>query len=258
MKRCVLLIYIALLSVVGLQAQVGSIRVMRYASEPWFMVTPGGEVEGIAAEQARAVIQEAGFTPEFIDLPWTRGLEYLKSGQLDMMVTLSRTHEREAFIYYLGIHAYAQNVIGVHEDHAGLDIQTMDDMAKEGMTWGIRQDMFYSEAFNSRLASDPAFASHFDTQAKQMLNLEKVRFKRLTGLIGDATALRYVLSKSGSEYAMIRVKEVPFLKPDPIYLGLSRKLPDQTIQKLQAAFDRLERRKTMEKILKKWTTAPAK
>ena len=255
MKRHLVTICILLLASFALLAQPATLRIMSYASPPWFIQGQDGRVGGVAVDQVSLLAREAGFTPEFVDLPWTRALEYMKSGQLDMMLNLSKTDEREGFIHFLGVHALAQNVLAVRKEYAGLPIRTLDDLARDSLRWGIRQDMFYTEAFNGRLKADPQFAAHFEPQAKQALNLEKIRHNRLTGLVGDATVLRYVLKQHADEYTGIVLKEVPFFTPDPVYIGVSRQLPEDTIGRLQAAYDRLERRQAFEAILKKWQVA---
>lgn len=45
---------------------------------------------------------------------------------------------------------------------------------------------------------------------------------------------------------------MPFFKSNPIYIGISRKMPPEKAQRLQAACDRLLKRGTLQKIVKKW------
>lgn len=168
-----------------------TVKVIFMPAEPWYLKAENGSLTGICVEQASLLIREAGYEPEFIELPWTRALSDMRSGQLDMMLNLSKTAEREEYIQFLGEMAREQNVILLHKDFADVPLNSLDDLAKDDLRWGIRQDVFYTEEFNARLSGDPEFRTHFESQPKIMLNLEKVRNKRIHGTIGEINVIKY-------------------------------------------------------------------
>ncbi|TMN70854.1 transporter substrate-binding domain-containing protein, partial [Pseudoalteromonas maricaloris] len=45
---------------------------------------------------------EAGCDYQFINVPWGRALKMLAEGKLDMMLSVTRTSEREQFAYFIG------------------------------------------------------------------------------------------------------------------------------------------------------------
>ena len=233
-----------------LSAQPAPIRVYAFDVEPWFIRGTDGRLTGIAVDQINLLVETAGLSPVYHELPWSRGLAYLKSGELDLMPLLSRTPERETFIHFLGSMAQEQNVVLLRRDRPRPELRTLDDFAGSGLRWGIRQDTFYSAEFNARLERDPQFRAHFEIQPRTTVNLEKVRAGRIDGLLGDAIALGYLLERNGAE--PFELLEVPFFPPKPIHLGISRKLDPARAQALQSAYDRLSRSHAFEKILDKW------
>lgn len=243
----------ALLVATSVLADIEKISVLYIDASPWYIEDSHRGFSGIAVEQANALVSEAGFEAQFVKLPWTRALEYLKLGQLDMILNLSRTPERETYIEFLGVMAQEQTVIVLNHDYPRIKFNTLDDLARHGMMWGIRPNVFYSTEFNERLATDAQFSAHFDIHPKQDSNFDKIRYRRLDGSFADLYSAKYEL-KEHPERFPYRIVMVPFFPEKPIYIGVSRKLPADKIRKLQDAFDRLNAHNTFKAIVEQWTT----
>lgn len=188
---------------------------------PFAMQNENGAIDGIVVEMAERLIRSAGMTPVFESLPWNRAMEYIKSGRLDMMTILSKTPEREKFIHFLGQCIDEQVALLVRRENKGLRFETLDDLARDDHLFGIRQNFFYSVAFNRRLETDPSFREHFEANAKGVLNLEKVKQKRLTGTLGNYIGLAY-MQKTNPAYSGLVVMKLPFFEPSPTYFGVSK------------------------------------
>ena len=217
---------------------------------PFMIEKADGTVTGIVVEISRALIQKAGFKPSFQKLPWNRAIEYIKTGQLDMMTLLSKTPERETFIHFIGECLDEQVVVIVRKEDAQMRLDSLDDFTGKGRLFGIRQNFFYSADFNRRLETDTAFRKHFDFDAKSHVNFKKVEQGRLTGALGNYIIFAYILK----DHPKLTIIKTPFFQPSPTYFGLSKAMTenDPKMIKLKAAHRQLTLDGTFKRILKSW------
>ena len=132
-----------------------AVRMLVYNYQPFYLQTDDGHWTGIHIDLAEALCRKAGFDIEFLHLPWNRAMGYIETGNLDMIVGLSITPERETFIEFIGVCNNEQFGFVMHKKDVDTSLNSLDDLAAMGGTWGIRDRMHYSDAFNARLGSDP-------------------------------------------------------------------------------------------------------
>ena len=250
----ILLLFMLLLVSQPAGAEDRTLRVMRYTDDiaPWFFVAADGSLAGAAVEMVELLAAEAGLEVKFCVLPWSRGLHYLQTGEVDLVLHLSRNEEREAYIHFLGVMGEEQPVVLLGPNHRELRLETLDDLARPGRKWGIEQDFFYTQEFNNRLAGEENFRAHFFTNTGGGGgNLERVRLGRLTGMIGDLVILRYAL-RERTDGDNLTLLATPFFPRTPMYFGISRKMPSDKAARLQAAYDNLSRRQVFNTVLGNW------
>lgn len=213
-----------------------------------------GKWTGLDVELAAAVVAEAGFAAEFVELPWSRALSYLQTGQLDMMTNLSRSPDREAFLNFIGPERLSRRRLVVRKENAGLKIDSLDDLprvaAAARMPFGIQANAKYSEAFDARLAADTDFARHFDKVSVGALLPNKVVNHHNLGFFEDENYIVYQLKHSPDFQALTLHSYV--LSAEPVYFGLGKHVAASTRDKLDAALQRLERNGTLAKIRERW------
>lgn len=209
-----------------------------------------GQWTGLDVELTRALLNEAGFTPDFVRLPWSRALEYMKTGEIQLMMNVSKTDERSEFMYWIGPERVSRMVLAVKAGNEGLPITTLDDFplvaAQQNTRFGIQQDVFYSPEFNDRLNA-PDFAAGFELVPQHSLNPNKVLTGHILGFFEEETFLKYMIQQS-PEYAGLALH--PFvLTQEEVYFGISKKgVSEEARERLQAAYTRLEQNGTFEEI----------
>ncbi|WP_052078525.1 ATP-binding protein [Spirochaeta lutea] len=62
-----------------------------------------GRITGFFPELLRSAGAVLGFTPEFPSMTWSEGLERAMEGSIDIMVSLTKTQERQAFLDYSAV-----------------------------------------------------------------------------------------------------------------------------------------------------------
>lgn len=227
------------------------VRVTQFAPN-YFM--QNGQWTGLDVQLAEAVTQEAGCIPAFVELPWSRALAYMQSGELDMMMNLSRTQDREAYMDFIGPERISKRVLVVRRENINLPITSLDDLARVAQrlksSFGIQKDAKYSEDFDARLAADPDFARHFEAVPQGALLPKKTAIRRNLGFFEDENYAVWQLHNN-PEFKDLAIH--PFvLATDPVYFGVSKHVEPAVLKKLEAAFQRLERNGTLAKIRARW------
>lgn len=67
---------------------------------PYVVQSKTGEISGPLTEVVRNTLTSMGHVPEFLSLPFSRGVSWLRSGQIDAYFPLFRTPEREVFAVF--------------------------------------------------------------------------------------------------------------------------------------------------------------
>ncbi|HYD79550.1 MAG TPA: transporter substrate-binding domain-containing protein [Paucimonas sp.] len=213
-----------------------------------------GRWTGLDVQLAEAVVKEAGFDIEFVELPWSRALLYMETGQIDMMANLTRTPDREAFMHFVGPERISRRVLVVRREHLELPISNLDELLKASartrLPIGIQKDAKYSEAFDSRLAGDATFARHFDAVPQGALLAKKTAGGRNLGFFEDQNYVAYQL-QTNPEFQELAMHSF-VLAADPVYFGVSKRAAPGVEKSLEAAFQRLEKNGTLSRIRMQW------
>lgn len=71
-----------------------------YTDYPPYEFPIQGGVDGLTIRKMRAAADMIGLTINFVYIPWTRALYMVKSGQVDGILSLNHTKERESFLRF--------------------------------------------------------------------------------------------------------------------------------------------------------------
>ncbi len=223
------------------------VRVPDKDSPPFYYHDATGQWTGLEVELARALVEGAGFIPEFVGLPWSRALDSMKTGEIHLMMNVSNTPERSEYMAWIGPERMSRMILAVRKEDAALPIQTLDDLVAiaqaRGSKFGIKQDTYYSAEFNARL-EDPQFAQWFETVSDELLNPSKVASGRTLGWFQDEALVRYTIAHDPAGANLV---VHPFaLREEEVYFGISKAgVSAQMLNLLQEAFLRLEQDGTL-------------
>jgi polar amino acid transport system substrate-binding protein len=214
----------------------------------------GGRWVGLDVELAEAIAGAAGLSVSFVELPWSRALQQLDTGDIDLVANLSPTPDREKAMDFVGPVRRSRQVLVVRQEYAGLKIETLDDLAEAARRLqrpvGIQQDVKYSEELNARFARDEAFAQAFEAVPRAALLPLKTVAGHNFGFIEDSYFARYNLRHDPALKALaihgFTVNDAPSC------FGFSKHLPDGWLVRLDAAYRRLEADGTLARIRARW------
>ncbi len=227
------------------------IRVISYP--PQYYKDAQGNWTGIDVELASALVKKAGYTPEFVELPWSRALKDIESGELEMMMNLSKTDERSVFLEWIGPERDAKMVIITRKEDRKMSINSLDDLVRiaknRELSFGIQKDAFYSKEFNDRLA-DEKFAPYFETVSLSELNPKKLSASRIVGYFDEYLAAAHMI-RTNPDYKDFVINAY-ILSLVPVYFGVSKQMDKTKLQKLINAYYVLEKNGTLKKIREKY------
>lgn len=240
-----------LLSASCLAADKVRVRVTEFAPSYYLQ---DGRWRGLDVELAEAVLKEAALEPEFHDLPWSRALNAMQGAEVHLMMNLTRTPEREAFIHFFGPERISKRVLVVRRADLSMKIETLDELLaaahRTGQLFGIQRDAKYSPEFDARLTTDAQFAKAFDYVAKGALMGRMLAAGRTLGFFEDETYVAYQL-KNNADFRDLAIH--PFvLASDPVYFGVSRRFDPLAAKRMEDAFTRLERDGSLARIRARW------
>lgn len=173
-------------------------------------------MRGIDIDALGLLAEKMGVSLRVVHIPWARSLEYMKSGEIDLLTGLAYTNERAEYIRYTEIPYYtAAPAFYVSKGKAGM-VRSYSDLYRYRV--GYVRSSAYFEPFNSDAKIDKYPVSNED-QLLQMLVRNRVEV-----IIGTDSQVEYDIAQLGLRG---KVEKALFAPPEKIeiYLGISKKSP---------------------------------
>jgi len=217
---------------------------------PFFMQDEKGKWSGLSIELVEALLKEAGYTPDYKPLPFARALSYMKEGTIDMMLNMTMTEERKAFMNFIGPQLDEAVVLVVRKD-SDFKITSLNDLKKLPKSIGIERGRVYGKAFEEKKAADEAFSSKLKTVTEVDSNEKLLEAGRISAFPGYGYNSFYQI-KTNPLYK--NFKTHPFIiSQDWVYFGFSKKsVSPEQLQKFQQAYDSVKKKGIFEAITKKY------
>jgi polar amino acid transport system substrate-binding protein len=212
-----------------------------------------GRWQGMDIDTYQALGEQSGLSINFRELSRSRGLESIQSGECTIMAGISTTEKMSTSVHFLGPYAYAEMVLVVHKDDAGVPIgnpqQLITQIRARGLQVGIQGDTDYGAEFNLRLDKDPAFRANF--ALADTVRAEMVGKRRLFAVI-EQKSLAADHIRNQAEYADLAIH--PFtINRAPLYLAVSKTVPPGIVARLEHAVAVLSSNGTFAAIESRWS-----
>lgn len=126
------------------------VKKLRVAYTNWFPYTyeDNGTAAGFEIDIFDAVIKEMQLEAEYVQYPWKRCLKSLEDGQVDALISLLKTPEREGYTYYPETSiSISKTMLFTVKDRAISFSGSYHDL--EGYRIGVIMGFSYGEAFDN-------------------------------------------------------------------------------------------------------------
>ena len=217
---------------------------------PFFIQDENGKWGGLSIELVEALLKEAGYSPHYKPLPFARALNSMQKGTIDMMLNMSITEKRKAFMNFIGPQL-DETVVLVVRKNSNFNITSLDDLKKLPKAIGIERGRVYGKVFEKKRTTDEAFKHKLKIVTEVDTNEKLLAAGRISAFPGYAYNTFYQL-KTNPLYK--NFKTHPFIiSQDWIYFGFSKKsVPADQLQKFQDAYDSARKKGVFESIRQKY------
>ncbi|BFM09396.1 hypothetical protein GCM10025791_31500 [Halioxenophilus aromaticivorans] len=158
---------------------------------PFFIKRRDGRVSGINAEIITAALEPAGYTIEFVDVPWTRGLRGLLTGSLDIIPSASFTRERSQYALFSKPYYQEQYVLYVRaKDQTRFAEQSLAQLLEQGFRLGVFRGTDYG-ANTMSLLQQTQYKAQITEQTQMDGNYRMIKRDRLDGFIQEHSDYLY-------------------------------------------------------------------
>jgi len=137
------------------------VQTVRRNPDPNASVRVDGQLTGVRLSLTLEALRRMGCRAVLKDLPWSRALTDLASGELDVLPAAHRTPEREAFALFSTRLTPALFRVFVRRGLAQPAPADLDTLRRSGLKLGLQSGVTYGAALEAQLA-DPAFATRVE------------------------------------------------------------------------------------------------
>ncbi|MEJ6475505.1 substrate-binding periplasmic protein [Pseudoalteromonas piscicida] len=205
---------------------------------------------GMDVDFAKALLDEAGCGYRFVSIPWGRALKLLQEGEIDLILSVSKTPAREQYAYFVGPQRMETIVFAMNTEQP-YQLDTLESLFNLPKPIAIHRDAFYGEAFMERLAQRTERETQFIYVPDNQVKLTLLKKGRIAGFLEEKFNVLYQ-SKSNPDFEKLTIN--PFIINEmPVYYAFSKKrTSNERLQRLNQAFERLKRSGKLSQISAKY------
>lgn len=210
MKKLLWIIYLSPLSLFANELIIEA----AYTSWEPYTYTVDGQPKGFELDIFEYVAESMGYKVIFTEMPWKRCLLNLKSGNVDVVISMLKNKEREAYAIFPSEHISTTDFMLVSLEERAIEFNRPLINLKEYKI-GTILGFHYGDEFDNASYLDKVEVGSSD------LLLELLLKKRLDLAVGNRTVFTNSFYKRDN--AEVLVFHEPPIKSDKLYVGFSRK-----------------------------------
>lgn len=205
--------------------------------------------QGLDVELTQALLSTAGCQYQFIDLPWGRALKLLKSGQIDMMLSVSKTAQRASSIHFIGPQRY-ETIIFASQPQTP-KVMNFESLFKLKKPFAIQRGAFYGSEFHHHLKKYAHLPNKVIYVADNKTKIDLLKANRISGYL---EAKLNTLFEKQNIHGFQQLTIHPLLiNRAPVYFAFSKKtVSDELVSKLNNAYQVLHKTGKLNTILSKY------
>lgn len=166
------------------------IRVHNEKNWPPFNFFEFGQAKGYSIDLMNLVAKNTGLNIEYKSGPtWNDFLEMMKKDELDVMLNIVKSEEREKYMLFTNPFLNALHGIAVHKDNK--DIKSFDDIIKNKKTVSLEKGFYYHEYFEKNYPDIPLKLVDNGSQT-----LTQVSYKNADATLGILPVMSYLADKN--------------------------------------------------------------
>ncbi len=210
---------------------------------PPYIIKQGDDISGFQIELVRELCHRLGFEAQFTVVPWTRALEYVKTGKVDGILAPVWSEDRAEYIYFTDQAIGHERISIMSLKGSGIKAKSLEDIKDELI--GVISSYRYGKPFDDDKTLQK-IASYTNDSLLKKLDIGRYRI-----IASDEYVINYVAKRAGHP----ELETIFNLNDTPQYMGFS-KTSGQRGQDLAKRFSQaihdMQQDGTMEKLRKKY------
>lgn len=252
MKYCQLLILFVLLTVFAtFNVEACSLKFRSYYYPPFSEKTPQGDWIGLEQDYAKAITAAIGCDYTVVEAPWARGIDMLKNGEVDFMLEVSKTADREPYLHYVGPQRIEYIYLVTRKQNMPLVTQWQQLQHLEAVL--MRQKGAYlGERFERVLKTNQKLSSRFVELPNSDVRLDLLEKGRIDGFLVDSVYISYMLDTQ-PKAKLVKVHPL-IIHQNPVYFAFSKATVDEKmVKRFEQAYLELEKSGALKDISKRYS-----
>ncbi|WP_231658954.1 MULTISPECIES: transporter substrate-binding domain-containing protein [Pseudoalteromonas] len=205
---------------------------------------------GLDVDFAKALLDEAGCEYRFVSIPWGRSLKMLENGEVDLMLSVSKTAQRMRFAYFIGPQKQ-ENIVFAMNAERSYSINTVSSLFELDAPIAIQRGAYYGSTFEKRFIEEQDTDERFIYVPDNQLKLDLLRHGRISGFLEEKYNIVYQVQNNPD---FMKVTISPFvINSEPVYFAFSKtSVSKLQIKKFEKAFLNIKKSGKLAVILKKY------
>ncbi|MET1254836.1 substrate-binding periplasmic protein [Aliikangiella maris] len=221
------------------------LRVPTIPYPPTFMLNQQKQWTGVSIEAAQMLMKQANCRLIYVELPFKRALELMRSGQIDMMLNLSKQADRESYIHMIGPQGF-EDVVLVTLRNDKNPVNQLEDIKIFSKPVAIELGMYYGENFTTLFQNNAEFREKILVVKNLKQSIQILQANRISGFLTHRGVIVHKI-KQNPDLQLFQVNDL-IIHRAPIYFGFSKmSVAPHTILRLESAFDKLTKSGLLER-----------
>jgi polar amino acid transport system substrate-binding protein len=190
---------------------------------------------GFDIKYGNALVKNAGCTLTTIEAPWARGLKMLKTGEVDLMLNMTKNKLREKYYHFVGP-LRTERIRLVSKKNTMPLINSWEQLKTLDAIFMLQRGSYFGKQFKNILDNNIMLKAKLRELADNDIGIQLLNTGRVDALVVDEI---YIDAQPQYIKDLLDVHPL-IINSDPIYYAFSKANFDEVrIKKIQAAFKKL-------------------
>lgn len=207
--------------------------------------------QGMDIDTTKVLLDQAGCRYTFIDMPWARAMRMMKVGQVDMMLNVSKTPERERDFYFVGPQRH-EEIRFVTKKGRFPKISHWHQLETLKATLLRQQGTFKGKRLEHVLNNSPILKERLIILPYDDVKIELIAKDRADGFFAEIMYLANQLATNPA-FSIVEIHPLVIYKA-PVYFAFSREgMSIENMKKINAAHEHLVKTGALKAIVKRYS-----
>ena len=212
--------------------------VRTYPSAPLAILHEDKSWSGIDIDYSKALIDAIGCEYRFVAVPWARALQLLKTGDIDMMVNVTKSKAREQDYYFIGPQRH-ETIRLVSRVGAFDLIETWQQFATLDATLMRQKGSLFDNHFEKALRSNFRLKARLVELRSNEIIMGLIKKRRIDGVFAEQLVLKHRI-KHDKTIPPLEIHPL-VMSSIPVYYAFSKKnFTEQQFAQFKQAFEQLQ------------------